>query len=111
MGAKLKIEEAEAKKKISQAAAEERKAQAIAHEQEMKAKTQEMKAVVLAAESEVHRAMAQALKTGKFGVVDYYKLQNLEADTDMRKSISGKADKDKERPSAPIGRPGNPFEN
>ncbi len=111
VGAKLKIEEAEAKKKISQAAAEERKAQAIAHEQEMKAKTQEMKAVVLAAESEVHKAMATALKSGKVGVIDYYKLQNLEADTDMRKSISGKADKDKEKPSMPAGRPGNPFEN
>ena len=61
----------------------------IAHEQEMKAKTQEMKAIVLAAESEVHKAMATAMKNGKFGVVDYYKLQNIAADTDMRKSISG----------------------
>ena len=75
----------------------------------MKAKTQEMKAVVLAAESEVHKAMATALKSGKVGVIDYYKLQNLEADTDMRKSISGKADKEKEKPGAPMGRPGNPF--
>ena len=71
-----------------------------------------MKAVVLAAESEVHKAMAAALKSGKVGVLDYYKLQNLEADTDMRKSISGKADKDKDKPpmSGPMGRPGNPFE-
>lgn len=89
IGAKLKIEEAESKKKIAQAAAEERKAQAIALEQEMKAKTQEMKAIVLAAESEVHKAMAQAMKNGKFGVVDYYKLQNIAADTNMRNSISG----------------------
>lgn len=89
VGAKLKIEDAEAKKKISQAAAEERKAQAVALEQEMKAKTQEMKAIVLAAESEVHKAMAQAMKNGKFGVVDYYKLQNIAADTNMRNSISG----------------------
>ena len=89
IGAKLKIEDAEAKKKISQAAAEERKAQALALEQEMKAKTQEMEAIVLAAKSEEHKAMAQALKNGKFNVVDYYKLQNLTADTNMRNSISG----------------------
>ena len=89
VGAKLKIEDAESKKKIAQAAAEERKAQAVALEQEMKAKTQEMKAIVLAAESEVHKAMATAMKNGKFGVMDYYKLQNLTADTKMRNSISG----------------------
>ena len=89
IGAKLKIEDAESKKKIAQAAAEERKAQAIALEQEMKAKTQEMKAIVLAAESEVHKAMATAMKNGKFGVMDYYKLQNMNADTKMRNSISG----------------------
>lgn len=95
LGAKLKIEDAESKKKIAQAAAEERKAQAVALEQEMKAKTQEMKAIVLAAESEVHKAMATAMKNGKFGVMDYYKLQNLSADTKMRNSISGsKEDKD-----------------
>jgi uncharacterized protein YqfA (UPF0365 family) len=88
VGAKLEIEDAEAKKKISQAAAEERKAQAVALEQEMKAKTQEMKAIVLAAESEVHKAMAQAMKNGKFGVVDYYKLQNIQADTAMRDNIA-----------------------
>lgn len=99
VGAKLKIEDAEAKKKISQAAAEERKAQAVALEQEMKAKTQEMKAIVLAAESEVHKAMATAMKNGKFGIMDYYKLQNLEADTNMRNSISNAKEKDKERPS------------
>ena len=90
IGAKLRIEDAEAKKKISQAAAEERKAQAVALEQEMKAKTQEMKAIVLAAESEVHKAMATAMKNGKFGVMDYYKLQNMVADTNMRNSISNK---------------------
>lgn len=88
VGAKLRIDEADAKKRISQAAAEERKAQAIAHEQEMKAKTQEMKAVVLAAESKVHEAMAEALKKGKVGVMDYYKMQNVQADTNMRNSFS-----------------------
>ncbi len=90
VGANLKIAEAEAKKKIAQAAAEERKAQAIAHEQEMKAKTQEMKAVVLAAQSEVHRAMAKALQKGKIGAMDYYKLQNIVADTNMRNSFTTK---------------------
>lgn len=100
VGAKLKIEDAEAKKKISQAAAEERKAQAVALEQEMKAKTQEMRAIVLAAESEVHKAMAVAMKNGKFGVMDYYKLQNLSADTNMRNSISQVKD-NKERPGRP----------
>ena len=100
LGAKLKIEDAEAKKKISQAAAEERKAQAIALEQEMKAKTQEMRAIVLAAESEVHKAMAHAMKNGKFGVMDYYKLQNLSADTNMRNSISQAKD-NKDKPGRP----------
>ena len=100
IGAKLKIEDAEAKKKISQAAAEERKAQAVALEQEMKAKTQEMKAIVLAAESEVHKAMAVAMKNGKFGVMDYYKLQNLSADTNMRNSISQVKD-NKDKPGRP----------
>lgn len=98
-GSKLRIDEAEAKKRISQAAAEERKAQAIAHEQEMRAKTQEMKAVVLAAESKVHEAMAEALKKGKVGLMDYYKMQNVQADTNMRNSFSNK-DKDK-----PIDKP------
>ena len=99
LGAKLKIEEAEAKKKISQAAAEERRTQAVALEQENKAKTQEMQAVVLAAESEVHRAMATAMKNGKFGIMDYYKLQNLTADTNMRNSISNAKDKKSDRPN------------
>ncbi len=103
IGAKLKIEEAESKKKIAQAAAEERKAQAVALEQEMKAKTQEMRAIVLAAESEVHKAMATAMKNGKFGVMDYYKLQNMVADTNMRNSISNKDSK----PS----KPGNSEDN
>jgi len=107
VGAKLKIEDAESKKKIAQAAAEERKAQAIALEQEMKAKTQEMKAIVLAAESEVHKAMATAMKNGKFGVMDYYKLQNIAADTNMRNSIS--SSKDDKKPNGG-GRPGDHHE-
>ena len=103
-GARLKIEDAEAKKRISQAAAEERKAQAIALNEEMKAKTQEMKAIVLAAESEVHKAMASALKNGKFGVMDYYKLQNMVVDTNMRNSISQPKEKEQpQKPSNPRG--------
>lgn len=98
VGSKLRIDEAEAKKRISQAAAEERKAQAIAHEQEMKAKTQEMKAVVLAAESKVHEAMAEALKKGKVGLMDYYKMQNVQADTNMRNSFSNNKENKPERP-------------
>lgn len=94
VGANLKIAESEAKKKIAQAAAEERKAQAIAHEQEMKAKTQEMRAVVLAAESEVHRAMAKALNKGKLGAMDYYRMQNIVADTNMRNSFITPKEKD-----------------
>lgn len=89
IGAKLRIDAAEAKKLISQANAEERKAMAIAIEQEMKAKTQEMKAMVLAAEAEVPKAISTAIKNGKFGVMDYYKLQNLNSDTAMRNSIAG----------------------
>ncbi len=105
VGSKLRIDEAEAKKRISQAAAEERKAQAIAHEQEMKAKTQEMKAVVLAAESKVHEAMAEALKKGKVGVMDYYKMQNVQADTNMRNSFSNSKE-NKEKPERPDHRGG-----
>lgn len=108
LGAKLKIEEAEAKKKVSQAAAEERKAQAVALEQEMKAKTQEMQAIVLAAESEVHKAMATAMKNGKFGVMDYYKLQNMVADTNMRNSIGKKEEKPKNGGDDKPSRPGRP---
>ena len=106
VGAKLRIDEADAKKRISQAAAEERKAQAIAHEHEMKAKTQEMKAVVLAAESKVHEAMAEALKKGKVGVMDYYKMQNVQADTNMRNSFSNNKENKPERPDRPDHRGG-----
>lgn len=102
-GARLKIEDAEAKKKISQAAAEERKAQAIALNEEMKAKTQEMKAIVLASERDVNMAMATALKNGKFSVLDYYKLQNMVADTNMRNSISQPKDKDNSKPNSSRG--------
>lgn len=93
IGAELEQRQAIADKEIAQAQAEERKAMAIAAEQEMKAKAQEMKAHVIAAEVEVPKAMASAFRNGKMGIMDYYKLQNIQADTTMRKSLS-KSDDD-----------------
>lgn len=87
IGAELQTEQAEADKKIAQAKAEERRAMAVAQEQEMKAKVQEMRAKVVEAEAEVPRAMAQALKSGNIGVMDYMNIKNISADTDMRGSI------------------------
>jgi len=89
IGAKLKAEQAEADKRMAQAEAEKRRAMAIAQEQEMKAKVQENRAVVVLAEAEVPKAMADALRGGKLGVMDYYSMQNVQADTHMRQSIAG----------------------
>ncbi|MGA9174142.1 MAG: flotillin-like protein FloA, partial [Thermoactinomyces sp.] len=86
--AKLQIDQAEADKRIAQAKAEERRAMAVALEQEMKAKVQEMRAKVIEAEAEVPLALSEALKSGKMGFMDYYMLQNIEADTKMRRSLS-----------------------
>ena len=88
IGAQLQTDQAEADKRIAQAKAEERRAMAIAKEQEMKAAVQEMRAKVVEAEAEVPKAIAQALREGKLGVIDYYKLNNIQADTEMRDSIS-----------------------
>ena len=88
IGAELLTDQAEADKRIAQAKAEERRAMAVAKEQEMKAYTQEMEAKVVEAQSEVPHAMATALKEGKLGVMDYYNLNNVQADTDMRAAIS-----------------------
>ena len=87
IGAELKKLEAQAEKEIAEAKAAERKAMAIAAEQEMKAKTQAMKANVVEAEAEVPKAIANAFNNGKIGVMDYYRIQNVMADTEMRKSI------------------------
>lgn len=87
IGAQLQTDQAEADKRIAQAKAEERRAMAVAKEQEMKAAVQEMRAKVVEAEAQVPEALADALRTGKMGVMDYYNLQNLQADTDMRGSI------------------------
>lgn len=88
VGADLLKMQAEADKEIAQAKAEERKSMALAAEQEMKAKTQEKRAQVVEAEAEVPKAMAEAFKEGKLGVFDYYKMQNIMADTSMRQSFA-----------------------
>ncbi len=88
IGAQLQMDQAEADRRIAQAKAEERRAMAVAHEQEMKAAVQEMRAKVVEAEADVPRAMAEALRTGKLGVLDYYQMKNVIADTDMRESIA-----------------------
>ena len=93
VGAQLQTDQAEADKKIAQAKSEERRAMAIAGEQEMKAKVQEMRAKVVEAEAEVPMAMAQALRDGKLGVMDYYNLQNVISDTRMREAIAGEEKK------------------
>jgi len=88
IGAQLQTDQAEADKRIAQAKAEERRAMAVAREQEMKAAVQEMRAKVVEAEAEVPRAMAEALRQGKISVMDYLNMQNIQADTQMRDSIS-----------------------
>jgi uncharacterized protein YqfA (UPF0365 family) len=88
VGADLETDQAEADKKVAQARAESRRAMAVAAEQEMKAKVQEMRAKVIEAEAQVPIAMAQAFKEGNLGIMDYYKMQNIQSDTDMRTSIS-----------------------
>lgn len=87
IGAILQMDQANADKNIAQAKAEERRAMAVASEQEMKAKAQEARAKVIEAEAEVPLALAGAFKNGNFGVFDYYKLENLKADTQMRETI------------------------
>ncbi|MFS8616421.1 MAG: flotillin-like protein FloA [Solitalea sp.] len=88
IGAKLQTDQAEADLKVANARAEERRAMAVAQEQEMRAKAQEARAKVIEAEAQVPLAMAEAFKAGNLGVMDYYRMQNIQADTDMRDSIS-----------------------
>lgn len=88
IGAELQTDQAEADKRIAQARAEERRAMAVAKEQEMRAQTQEMQAEVVRAQAKVPIAFAEALKSGKLGVMDYYRLQNINADTEMREAIA-----------------------
>ncbi|MCE5175826.1 MAG: flotillin-like protein FloA [Bacteroidales bacterium] len=88
IGAELQMDQANADKNIAQAKAEERRAMAVALEQEMKAKAQEARAKVIDAEAEVPKAMAEAFRSGNLGIMDYYRMKNIESDTNMRDSIS-----------------------
>ena len=92
IGAALQIDQAQADKNIAQAKAEERRAMAIALEQEMKAKAQEARAKVIEAEAELPRAMAEAFVSGNLGIMDYYRMKNIEADTEMRENIARPSD-------------------
>jgi len=89
IGAKLQTDQAAADLRVAEARAEERRAMAVALEQEMIAKAQEARANVIQAEAEIPKAIAQAFINGNLGVMDYYKMQNVQADTEMRQSISG----------------------
>ena len=89
IGAKLQTDQASADLKVAEAKAEERRAMAVAEEQEMIAKAQEARAKVILAEAEVPKALAEAFRSGNLGVMDYYKFQNIQADTEMRESIAG----------------------
>ena len=92
IGARLQADQAEADKRVAQARAEVRRAAAVATEQEMKARVQEMQAKLVAAQAEVPLATASALRDGNLGVLDYYRMENIKADTDMRTSIVGGED-------------------
>jgi uncharacterized protein YqfA (UPF0365 family) len=89
IGAKLQTDQAAADLRVAEAKAEERRAMAVAVEQEMKAKAQEARAKVIEAEAEIPKAIAAAFVNGNLGIMDYYKMQNVQADTEMRQSISG----------------------
>ena len=97
IGAKLQIDQANADLKVAEAKAEERRAMAVAKEQEMKAVSQEMRAKVIEAEAEIPMAISEAFRSGNLGIMDYYKIKNIQADTDMRESIA--------KPDSPKGGP------
>lgn len=99
IGAKLQTEQAGADLRIAQAKAEERRAMAVAGEQEMSAKAEEARANVIQAEAQIPMAIAQAFREGNLGLMDYYKFKNIQADTDMRNSISGSEDKGPDEPT------------
>ena len=96
IGAGLQIDQASADLKIAQAKAEERRAMAVAREQEMRALAQEMRAKVIEAESNVPLAMSEALRSGNLGVMDFYRMKNIEADTKMRDMISREETKEED---------------
>lgn len=92
IGAELQTDQAEADKRIAQAKAEERRAMAVAVEQENRAEVQRMRAMVVQAEAEIPLAMADAFRSGRLGIMDYQRIQNVDADTQMRKAIAGESD-------------------
>ncbi len=96
IGAKLQTDQAEADKNIAQARAEERRAMAVAQEQEMTARVEEMRARVVEAEAEVPLAMADAFRSGNMGIMDYYRMRNIEADTQMREGIAGETEEEED---------------
>jgi uncharacterized protein YqfA (UPF0365 family) len=98
IGAKLQIDQAEADKQIAQAQAEQRRAAAVAVEQEMSARVEEMRARVVEAEAEVPRAMAEAFRLGNLGIMDYYRMRNVQADTAMRETLSKSEDEESKSP-------------
>lgn len=98
VGAKLQAEQAEANKLIAQAQAEVRRAAAVASEQEMVARVQEMRARVVEAEAQVPLAMAEAFRNGNMGIMDYYRMRNVQADTAMRETIAGPGDHSTKKP-------------
>jgi uncharacterized protein YqfA (UPF0365 family) len=101
VGAKLQAEQAEADKRVAQARAEVRRAAAVALEQEMKAKVQEMRAKLVEAEALIPQAIAEAFRRGQLGVMDYYRLRNIQADTEMRRSIARDEEASGEPPATP----------
>ena len=104
IGAKLQIDQANADLRVAEAKAEERRAMAVAVEQEMRAKSQDARAQVILAEAEIPKAIAMALKSGHIGVMDYYRMQNIKADTNMRAAISGEGQTNSESDTS-IGAP------
>jgi uncharacterized protein YqfA (UPF0365 family) len=101
VGAQLQTDQAEADMRIAQAKAEERRAMAVAQEQEMRARVEEMRAKVVEAEAEVPLAMAEAFRSGNMGIMDYYRMRNVQADTQMRESLSEEDRGDQSPPSSP----------
>ena len=97
IGAELQQRQAEADLQIAKARAEERRAMAVAREQEMKALIQEMRAKVVEAEAEVPKAIAQAFREGRLGIMDYYNLKNIQADTKMRESLAERPEKSEKK--------------
>jgi uncharacterized protein YqfA (UPF0365 family) len=97
IGAVLQMDQANADKNIAQAKAEERRAMAVALEQEMKAKAQEARAKVIEAEAEIPKAIAEAFRNGNLGIMDYYRIKNIEADTNMRDNIAKSSDENKKK--------------